>query len=114
MNQRASIISAVLQVPDEALVMTGNLPAGAFANVMLWNRHMQTLDYRNLTSSLNASQLQLEGDGTYRIVISARDPGVPNWLDTDGHAEGSIFWRFLLPESDPPKPECVVMPVDEL
>lgn len=99
---------------DEALVMTGTLPPGVFANVMLWNRHMQTLDYRNLTSSLNASQLQLEGDGTYRIVISARDPGVPNWLDTDGHAEGSIFWRFLLPEFDPPKPECVVMPVDEL
>ena len=32
---------------DEALVMTGTLPAGPFANVMLWNVHMQTLDYRN-------------------------------------------------------------------
>jgi len=75
---------------------------------------MQTLDYRNLTSAVNGSQLKLEEDGTYRIVISARDPGVPNWLDTDGHPEGSIFWRFLLPESDPPKPECVVMRIGDV
>ena len=97
--------------PDEALVMTGTLPPGVFTNVMLWNRHMQTLDYRNRASSLNAAQIRLEPDGRYRIVISERDPGVPNWLDTGGHPQGTIFWRFLLPEADPPKPECVVLPV---
>ena len=100
--------------PEEALVMTGTLPKGLFVNVMLWNRHMQTLEYRNLTSSINGSQLKLEADGSYRIVISASDPGVANWLDTDGHAEGSIFWRFLIPETDPPKPECVVMKVGDV
>ncbi len=100
--------------PDQALVMTGTLPRGAFANVMLWNQHMQTLEYRNRTSSLNAAQIELEGDGSYRIVISERDPGVPNWLDTGGHPRGSIFWRFLLPDEDPPKPECTVVPVGEL
>ncbi len=100
--------------PDQALVMTGTLPKGVFANVMLWNRHMQTIEYRSRTSAVNASQLRLESDGRYRIVISERDPGVPNWLDTGGHAKGTIFWRFLLPEEDPPKPECVVMPVSEV
>jgi hypothetical protein len=96
---------------DEALVMTGTLPKGVFANVMLWNHHMQTLEYRGRTSSLNAAQIRLEADGRYRIVVAERDPGVPNWLDTGGHPRGTIFWRFLLPEEDPPKPECVVMPV---
>jgi hypothetical protein len=100
--------------PDEALVMTGRLPDGIFTNVMLWNKQMQTLDYRNRVSSLNAAQLAREADGSYRIVISARDPGVANWLDTDGHAAGTIFWRFLLPEIDPPKPDCVVMPIAEV
>lgn len=100
--------------PDEALVMTGELPDGVFANVMLWNKHMQTLEYRNRTSSINAAQLELEGDGSYRIVISARDPGVPNWLDTEGHPMGTIFWRFLLPDADPPKPECVVIAVADV
>jgi len=100
--------------PDEALVMTGTIPPGNFANVMLWNRHMQTLDYRDRTSSVNARQIEPEPDGSYRIVVAHRDPGVPNWLDTGGHAKGTIFWRFLLPEADPPKPECTVVAVDDL
>jgi hypothetical protein len=99
---------------DEALVMTGTLPSCPFANVMLWNRHMQTLEYRSRRSSLNQSQIQLEPDGSYRIVIAHRDPGVPNWLDCEGHHSGTIFWRFLLPESDPTRTECEVLPVGEV
>ena len=98
----------------EALVMTGTLPKGPFANVMLWNKHMQTLEYRNRTSSLNGAQIEVGADGRYRIVIADRDPGVANWLDTGGHPKGTIFWRFLLPDEDPPKPECVVLPVGEV
>ena len=100
--------------PDEALVMTGELPSCVFANVMLWNRHMQTLEYRSRQSSLNQAQIELEADGSYRIVVADRDPGVANWLDTAGHAKGTIFWRFLLPESDLPQPQCEVVPVDSL
>lgn len=99
---------------DEALVMTGTIPPGPFTNVMLWNAHMQTLDYRNLTAALNREQIEYEADGSYRIVVSATDPGVPNWLCTDGHRRGSIFWRFLLPESDPGRPVCSVVKVADL
>ena len=97
--------------PDEALVMTGILPPCAFVNVMLWNPHMQTLEYRNRRSSLNQEQIHLEADGTYRIVVAHSDPGVPNWLDTEGHTHGSIFWRFLLPETDPTRTTCEVVPL---
>jgi hypothetical protein len=100
--------------PDEALVLTGTLPSCPFANVMLWNRHMQTLEYRSRRSSLNQSQIQLEPDGTYRIVIAHKDPGVPNWLDCEGHHTGTIFWRFLLPETDPTRTECQVLPIGEV
>ena len=75
---------------------------------------MQTLDYRNRQSSLNMSQVELEPDGSYRIVIAHEDPGVPNWLDCEGHRHGTIFWRFLLPESDPARTTCRVVPVDEV
>jgi hypothetical protein len=81
---------------------------------MLWNVHMQTLEYRTHTTSLNHEQIVPEADGTYRIVVSERDPGVPNWLDTCGHRRGSIFWRFLLPEAEPDTPRCSVVPVDSL
>jgi hypothetical protein len=100
--------------PDEALVMTGRIPEGVFANVMLWNRHMQTLEYRDRRSALNRRQIRPEDDGTFRIVVAHRDPGVPNWLDTDGHARGTIFWRFLLPDTDPEAIACAVVALDEL
>jgi hypothetical protein len=43
--------------PDDALVMEGTLPEGVFTNVMLWNVHMQTLEYLNRRCSLNAAQM---------------------------------------------------------
>jgi hypothetical protein len=95
--------------PDEALVMRGTIPPGRFANVMLWNAHMQTLEYRDRRSSLNASQMHLEEDGTFEIWVSAKDPGHPNWLDTDSHRRGSVFWRFLLPDEDPEQPSSEVV-----
>jgi hypothetical protein len=100
--------------PDQALVMEGKLPACAFVNVMLWNVHMQTLEYRYRRSSLNGAQIETGSDGEYRIVISERDPGVPNWIDTGGHRHGTIFWRFLLPEVQPETSRCRVVPVDQL
>jgi hypothetical protein len=100
--------------PDDALVMRGTIPPSRFTNVMLWNRHMQTLEYAHRRSSLNSAQIAYEPDGSYTIVVSHRDPGVANWLDTGGHRVGTIFWRYLLPESDPPMAECEVVPVDSL
>jgi Protein of unknown function (DUF1214) len=100
--------------PDDALVMRGTIPPSRFTNVMLWNRHMQTLEYAHRGSSLNSKQIAFEPDGSYTIVVAHRDPGVPNWLDTGGHRVGTIFWRYLLPESDPVMAECEVVPVASL
>ena len=100
--------------PDEALVMEGTIPPSRFTNVMLWNVHMQTLDYRTRRNALNQAQIVPEPDGSYRIVNTAQDPGVPNWLETSGHRRGTIFWRFLLPESQPETPRCRVVKVADL
>ncbi|HEX9684011.1 MAG TPA: hypothetical protein VGA13_13085 [Acidimicrobiales bacterium] len=100
--------------PDDALVMGGILPDGPFSNVMLWNRHMQTLDYRHRTTCLNDTQLLLDDQRRFRVVAAPRDPGVPNWLDTEGRSIGLIFWRFLLPESTPQRATCEVVRIDDL
>jgi hypothetical protein len=100
--------------PDDALVMEGTFPPSRFTNVVLWNVHMQTIDYRTRRTSLNQAQVVPEPDGSYRIVISAQDPGLPNWLDTGGHRRGTIFWRFLLPESQPETPRCRVVKAADL
>jgi hypothetical protein len=84
--------------PEEALVIRGRFPRCRFANVVLFNRHIQTAPNRYRQVSLNRRQTKLEDDGSFRIIVAHRDPGVPNWLDTAGMPMATIFWRFQLPE----------------
>jgi hypothetical protein len=95
--------------PDEALVITGRWPTCRCANVALWNLHLQTYDYAHRRVSLNRAQTRLEPDGTFRIVIAHRDPGEPNWLDTEGRPFGIVFWRFFLPEGEIATPHAEVV-----
>ena len=75
--------------------MTGRLPKCTFANVVLWNRWMASYEYRfGRRISLNRKQMKLQPDGSYRIVIAHRDPGVPNWLDTEGRPFGHDLLAF--------------------
>jgi len=100
--------------PGEALVIEGRFPECAFANVVLWNKYMQAFEYRDRRVSLNRRQTVTEPDGSFRMVLAAADPGVPNWLDTEGRRDGTMFWRFLLPTEKPEKPVCRVVPLAEL
>jgi hypothetical protein len=100
--------------PDEALLMTGRWPRCRMANVSLWNRFMQTLDYANRPVSRNRAQTKLEADGSFRIVLAHQYPGVPNWIDTEGRAFGLVFWRFFLVEGDVETPRAEVVPFGEV
>ena len=98
--------------PDEALVITARWPRCRCANVSLWNRHLQTYDYAHRQVSLNRAQTTLDDDGGFRVVIAHRDPGVDNWLDTEGRPFGMVFWRYFLPEGriDTPTAEVITLP----
>jgi len=45
-------------------------------------------------STLNRTQAYLSSDGMYHFVVSPTDPGVANWIDTDGHTDGFVFLRW--------------------
>lgn len=98
--------------PDQALVLTGRWPTCRFGNVCLWNRFQQTYDFANRTVSLNRVQTEADADGRFRMVIAHADPGVPNWLDSEGHPFGMVFWRFMLPEGEIETPIAEVVPFD--
>lgn len=100
--------------PDEALVITGRWPDCRFANVCLWNRFGQMFDYVNRPVSRNRANTVLEADGSFRMILAHQDPGLPNWLDTEGRASGSIFWRFFLPEGEVETPQVEVVPFASL
>ncbi len=114
-NMHAWYASANFELAaDEALVITGRFPECRFANIVLWNSFMQSFDFANRQISLNRNQIEYEKDGSYRIVVAHRDPGVPNWLDTEGRPHGHMYWRYLFPLSAPGTPKTKVVKVDSL
>ena len=100
--------------PGEALVIRGRFPDCRFANVVLWNSFMQSFDYANRQVSLNRKQINYEDDGSFRLVIAHEDPGVPNWLDTEGRRSGQVYWRYVFPTSTPERPTTEVVKVASL
>ena len=100
--------------PDEALVIRARWPQCRYGNVCLWNRHLQTLDYASRPVSLNRAQTEADADGRFTAVIAHSDPGVGNWLDTEGRPFGIVYWRFMLPEGRIETPQAEVVPLSEL
>jgi hypothetical protein len=100
--------------PDEALVMRVRWPQCRYGGVALWNRHLQTFDYLRGRVGLNRVQAVTGDDGVATIVIAHRDPGVDNWLTTEGRPFGLVFWRFLLADGEIAPIDAEVVPVEEV
>ncbi len=79
---------------DEALLIEAPEAACRYTNIQLANPWMESLDYASHQSSLNHATAHADADGRVRYVISRRDPGVQNWLDTAGLPEGSFLARW--------------------
>jgi hypothetical protein len=86
---------------DEALLIEVEPPDALYWSVALGNHWWETIDYANHQSSLNGSQAVLDDDGVFRAVVSARDPGIANWLDNAGHRQGPMIFRWLRADSHP-------------
>ena len=79
---------------DEALLVEAPVADCRYTNIQLANPWMESLDYASHQSSLNHRTAHVDADGRVRYVISLRDPGVQNWLDTAGWTEGSLCARW--------------------
>jgi hypothetical protein len=100
--------------PDEALIIEMDPPKARLWSFELGNYWWESFDFVNHTSSLTRKQTLPSADGRYRIVVSLNDPGIANWLDTAGHAEGVILYRFILGEGDLPVPTMRKVPFRSL
>jgi hypothetical protein len=79
---------------DEALVVEFDDPQAQFWAVQLATSLWSTLEYANRQTSLNLTQARPDPDGRFRLVLSHRDPGVHNWLDTTGLHCGIVLLRL--------------------
>ncbi len=75
---------------------------------------LESGDMANRQVSLAGHQVHVDDDGRLRVVLSAQDPGVPNWIDTEGRPSGLVYWRFLLPEGEIETPRARVVALSEL
>ena len=87
--------------PDEALVIEVTPPRCEHWNFQLNNYWMESLDYRYFTDPREQALRRLEPDGSVRIVVAHADPGLPNWITTVGHAEGTMCFRWVRADAHP-------------
>ncbi|MEZ5135669.1 MAG: DUF1214 domain-containing protein [Acidimicrobiales bacterium] len=98
----------------EALVLRGRSPECVFWNLCLWNPFLHTYnsDYDRVT--INGTQVAFEPDGSWTLVVAADDPGHPNWLCTQGHAAGRLWFRWFLPAHTPDPIDARVVPIADV
>jgi len=98
--------------PDQALVLTLPVTDAPYLGFQLGSLWYVSLDYINHQTSLNGTQAQADPDGKIRIVVAEGNPGVTNWVETDGHRKGFLQFRWQrvsreLTEADGPTVELV-------
>ena len=100
--------------PGEGLLIECPRPRAQYWSVQLYSAAwFESLDLTNRVCSLNGEQMQIDDDDHFRLVVAAQDPGIPNWLDTEGRADGMVSYRWIWSE-DAPAPSTHVIALGEL
>jgi hypothetical protein len=97
---------------DEALIIEFDAHDGLwmFTNMGVF---FNSMDYLYRPVSFTPSRTKADGDGRIRLVIAHRDPGVHNWLDTQGFERGNVTYRHML-EGEPAVLNTRVVNCDDL
>ncbi len=102
---------------DQALVITVPKSDAPYQGFQLGSRWYISLDYVNHQTSLNSAQAQVDPDGVIRMVVSAHDPGIANWIETTGRRRGILQFRWqrtdraMTPQDGP---TVALAPIDQV
>ncbi len=101
---------------DEALVITVNPPECDSWNFQLNNYWMESLDYRYFNICVSKGNALYEKDGSVQVIVSGENTGIGNWIDTCGHTEGTMCWRWyrLTEGAKVIQPKCEVVKIEAL
>ena len=97
---------------DEALIVEFDAHDGLwmFTNMGVF---FNSMDYLYRPVSYTPSRTETDRDGRIRLVMAHRDPGVHNWLDTQGFERGNLTYRHML-AGEPAALTTRVVKYDEL
>ena len=79
---------------DEALIVSVPVAGVPYQGFQLGSMWYASLDYVNHQTSLTADQAHVTSDGLIHLVICERNPGLANWVETLGHTEGIMQFRW--------------------
>lgn len=85
---------------DEAIVVSGRDVPCRYWSCQVFDHYLRAGDYRHHPVALNNRQTVFDDDGSFRIYASKDNPGVKNWICTEGHRRGQIVLRTLLADTD--------------
>jgi hypothetical protein len=81
--------------PDEALIVEMGMHPG-FWIFGMGGAFVGSMDFLHRPVSATPARTRVDGDGVVRLVLAHDDPGVHNWLDTQGFSDGNLTYRNLL------------------
>ena len=101
--------------PSEALVLEFAKPDARLWGVQwLTTPWYENPDLANRSTSVRGDEAFVNDDCKIRVVVSATDPGCPNWLDIGGYTEGVLAARWIWIADDGPGIDSTVVPTDKV
>lgn len=79
---------------DEALIVTFKPAEVPYWGIAITNYWFESISYADHRSHLNNHTVQYQDDGSVRVVIASQNPGQANWIDTQGHLDGTMMLRW--------------------
>ena len=99
---------------DEALIIDVEIPEQCrYWMFHLGDEFFSSLDWLHNPVTINGHYARIDSDGRFRAIVSAKDPGVANWLDTSGYQRGIIVGRWKECSSFP-TPDIKKVKLDEV
>lgn len=84
--------------PDEALIVEMDNHDG-FWIFNMGNVFVGSMDFLHRCVSYTPARTRVGADNVVRFVIAHDDPGVHNWLDTQGFSHGNLTYRNLMSQN---------------
>lgn len=94
---------------DETLLVSFAPTEAPYWGLDLTNYWFEPLSYEDHRSHVNNRTATYESDGSVRVAIGARRGGVPNWIDTLGHREGTLLFRWSRTQDPLPRLDATVV-----
>jgi hypothetical protein len=81
---------------DEAIVMAFTAKPAWFWQMTACTVFGASLEFRYRQVNLTSGMTPVDPDGVTRVILSHTDPGFANWIDTQDHRLGQIYFRNMI------------------